>query len=259
MYAYKGNNPVKWVDPSGMFVIDWFTPTLFNMSEAYLRANGVEFSSRNNGSINTITMGGVTFNSDGSIVGGGNTGWNDIMSDYHRSQGYRMTANAGVIAVGGWGTTPTPVFQIGIVHTPVRDSFIMGGALGVGIIVGPPVFNAVTSSISSATTAITGGASALASRVLGRSGSSASTSHSNVENIARGINEWLGDGTRMIINSSGDRIFISADGTRKVRFDINNTSPHSSVHMHFEYLRGTGWRPVDPNSPQVYPRDVPRR
>jgi len=79
----------------------------------------------------------------------------------------------------------------------------------------------------------------------------------NVNELAREIRNWLGDGTQVIRNRSGDTIFLSQDGLRKVRFDINNPSPHNSPHVHFEQMRNGRWRPVNPSHAQIFPIDVP--
>ena len=48
--------------------------------------------------------------------------------------------------------------------------------------------------------------------------------------------KWLGKGSRVIINRSGDKIFMSKDGLRKMRFDINN--PHGyAPHVQLEILK----------------------
>jgi len=80
-----------------------------------------------------------------------------------------------------------------------------------------------------------------------------------IDNLANGMMDWLGNDVRVITNPSGDKIFMSNDGLRKIRFDINNPSPHSNPHAHFEQLIGGRWRPVNPGSPQIYPSNVPHR
>ncbi|WP_202813803.1 hypothetical protein [Defluviitalea phaphyphila] len=48
------------------------------------------------------------------------------------------------------------------------------------------------------------------------------------------MKDWLGKDAKVITNKSGDKVFISSDGTRRIRFDINNTHPHSNPHGHIE-------------------------
>ena len=78
-----------------------------------------------------------------------------------------------------------------------------------------------------------------------------------VDDLSRGIRDWLGNGTRVIKNKSGDTVFVSQDGLRKVRFDINNPAPHNSPHVHFERFVNGKWKPVNPNMSQIYPFNVP--
>ena len=57
---------------------------------------------------------------------------------------------------------------------------------------------------------------------------------SDTKDIAQQTKEWLGSDARIITNKSGDKIFMSDDGTKRVRFDINNTTPHNNPHAHIE-------------------------
>ena len=76
-----------------------------------------------------------------------------------------------------------------------------------------------------------------------------------VEDLARNLRDWLGNDARMITNSSGDRIFISKDGLRRVRFDINNPSPHQSSHGHVERLVNGSWQKSGP----LFPINAPQK
>lgn len=55
-------------------------------------------------------------------------------------------------------------------------------------------------------------------------------------------------------NTSDDLIILSKDGNRKIRFDINNPSPHNNPHVHIEKKVNGKWKTerswpadVDPN------------
>jgi len=48
-------------------------------------------------------------------------------------------------------------------------------------------------------------------------------------------------------------VLISRDGTRRVRFDINNPSPHANAHGHVEVLVNGKWVKSGP----IYTTDVP--
>ena len=74
-----------------------------------------------------------------------------------------------------------------------------------------------------------------------------------IDNLANDINKWIGKDGRVITNASGDKIFLSKDGTRKVRFDINNPLPHNNPHGHVEQLINGKWMKSGP----LYPTDVP--
>jgi len=54
------------------------------------------------------------------------------------------------------------------------------------------------------------------------------------------IDEYLGPGARAFRSSADDLVIESADGLRQVRFDLNSFSPHQSPHMHvvvWEWLK----------------------
>ena len=57
--------------------------------------------------------------------------------------------------------------------------------------------------------------------------------------------KFLGKGkVRVITNKAGDKIFLSADGLRKIRFDMKN--PHGlRPHAHVEVYKNGGWYPAD--------------
>ncbi|MDL2225931.1 hypothetical protein LJC20_07070 [Eubacteriales bacterium OttesenSCG-928-M02] len=105
---------------------------------------------------------------------------------------------------------------------------------------------------------MTAAGGAVAKRVgnnlAGFGNSGAGNSGAKVKEVSNQAVEWLGDDSRVITNKSGDKVFVSADGTRKVRFDLNNPGPyHQSPHGHVEELINGSWN----KSGQVYPWDVP--
>jgi len=137
--------------------------------------------------------------------------------------------------------------QQGIIHTPVRDSINAGIAVG-SVVGGGRVVGVARSWITSTQ-----------STPNPRIPVASTAPKVPVATLTREMNNWLGSGARVITNRSGDKIFISRDGLRKARFDINNPSPHNSPHAHFEQFTGGAWRPINPNHPQIYPRGVPHR
>ena len=74
-----------------------------------------------------------------------------------------------------------------------------------------------------------------------------------VTDLAKDIKDWLGKDARVITNKNGDKVFMSGDGTKRIRFDINNTSPHNNPHGHVEELVNGKWVKSGP----IYPTDVP--
>jgi RHS repeat-associated protein len=75
-----------------------------------------------------------------------------------------------------------------------------------------------------------------------------------VDDLASNIKKWIGNDGRVITNKNGDKVFLSSDGTKRVRYDINNPSPHNSPHGHVEELINGKWQKSGP----LYPTDVPQ-
>jgi len=74
-----------------------------------------------------------------------------------------------------------------------------------------------------------------------------------LENTANLAKSWLGEDARVIVNKAGDKIFISKDGLRKIRFDINNS--HRDIpHIHLQELKNGKWKDVIPNAHRLYPK-----
>jgi len=82
-------------------------------------------------------------------------------------------------------------------------------------------------------------------------------SNQKITEVANNITNWLGDGTTVKTNKHGDKIFLSKDGTRRVRFDMKNPSPHNNPHGHTEQLINGKWKSIDPKIDQIFPKDVP--
>ena len=73
----------------------------------------------------------------------------------------------------------------------------------------------------------------------------------SVPDAARGMAGWLGDGAKTLRNDAGDVVFLSKDGTRRIRFDINRPSPHANPHGHVEELVDGKWNKSGP----IYPKE----
>jgi hypothetical protein len=66
------------------------------------------------------------------------------------------------------------------------------------------------------------------------------------------IKEYVGKDADLKIKKSGDPVLLSKDGAKKVRFDINNPSPHENPHAHIEWKKNNGkWDTI-----RIYPKDV---
>ena len=64
-----------------------------------------------------------------------------------------------------------------------------------------------------------------------------------IDNLAIEIMDWLGNGSRIITNKNGDKVFLSNDELRKIRFDILKYFPHDYPHSHVEvFLNGAWWK-----------------
>jgi uncharacterized protein involved in high-affinity Fe2+ transport len=75
--------------------------------------------------------------------------------------------------------------------------------------------------------------------ILESTASVGAKSSSAVRKARNLVSNYLGDGAVVKTNNAGDKIFLSADGTRKVRFDVKN--PHGDEpHMHFEKKTSSG-------------------
>jgi RHS repeat-associated protein len=77
-----------------------------------------------------------------------------------------------------------------------------------------------------------------------------------IDEVAKGIADWLGPDVIVSTNKAGDRILTSVDGLRKFRADIINPGGHTrGPHAHLEIYNGTRWQPY--GKKKIYPWDVP--
>jgi len=92
---------------------------------------------------------------------------------------------------------------------------------------------------------------------IGRAGRGVSLAARESGSTARAIRfaeDFLGEGASLKINDAGDAVFVSRDGTRRLRFDINRPYPHQSPHAHIDELVDGKW-----TTKRIYPTDVPHR
>jgi hypothetical protein len=102
---------------------------------------------------------------------------------------------------------------------------------------------------------IYGGVKAVKGLVNGvKNGIKSATKITNkIDDLSSDIKGWLGNNAKVITNNNGDKIFISNDGIRRIRFDIKNTLPHNNPHGHIEILENGKWIKSGP----LYPINVP--
>jgi RHS repeat-associated protein len=82
---------------------------------------------------------------------------------------------------------------------------------------------------------------------------------SNNTKLSRSLDilaDWLGPNVQVKTNSHGDKVFLSENGTRRIRFDINHPYPHNDPHGHIEILVDGKWRDYIPGVHAIYPSDV---
>jgi RHS repeat-associated protein len=111
--------------------------------------------------------------------------------------------------------------------------------------------------ISAGLGAITFGASKVikAAKAARAAKAAGSRTPSLVDDTVKRADEWLGPDVRMITNGAGDKIFLSDDGLRRIRFDLRSPAPHASPHAHVEEFVNGRWVKSGP----IFPTDVPPR
>ncbi|MFA6119203.1 MAG: hypothetical protein WCT85_06030 [Parachlamydiales bacterium] len=74
-----------------------------------------------------------------------------------------------------------------------------------------------------------------------------------VDEVAIQLKQWLQEDYTVITNKAGDKVFLSKDGLRKIRYDFEN--PHGDIpHMHIQEKINGKW--VDASdSHRIYPKN----
>lgn len=78
-------------------------------------------------------------------------------------------------------------------------------------------------------------------------------SNKKIAKLEEQISKWLGEETKLIRNKAGDPVFISKDGTRRIRFDFLNTHG-DKTHMHIEQKIENRWKDAT-STHRIYPLD----
>lgn len=121
----------------------------------------------------------------------------------------------GAVGAASYAATETLVYG---------NDLTLGGVLAAGITAG----------------VLAGGAKALANYI----------NKLKITDLAKNMKDWLGKDAKVITNQSGDKVFLSGDGLRRIRFDINNYSPHEGVHAHIEEFINGVWVKSGPIFPK---------
>lgn len=90
-----------------------------------------------------------------------------------------------------------------------------------------------------------------AAEAVGTKVSSSAVANDKIQDTTKKIVEWVGEDARFIRNEYNDVVIVSADNTRKVRFDLNHPNPHLNSHMHTEEYVNGEWIKT-----RVYPSEV---
>lgn len=82
-------------------------------------------------------------------------------------------------------------------------------------------------------------------------GSAIPSHNKRVGFVAAKMRNWIGKDAEIITNTSDDLIILSKDGNRKIRFNLNNPSPHNNPYVHVEKKVNGKWK-----TERVWPTDV---
>jgi RHS repeat-associated protein len=135
-----------------------------------------------------------------------------------------------------------PTGRVGFLVIPMAGC--IGGAGGVILTTRKPTWGGVAAGCAVGAGIGVGVAFAYSGAAAAATGVSAAAAGGNsqgVRDTAQAIKDWLGPGAQAFRNKAGDLITMSRDGLRKVRFDINNPSPHANPHTHVEVLQNGEW------------------
>jgi RHS repeat-associated protein len=120
----------------------------------------------------------------------------------------------------------------------------------------PSAWNAIAMSGSEALSQWTDPQKLMMAATLLVGGYASSTLRTNVNLVDDAVlqaRRYLGTDYRAIVNKAGDRIFMSKDGLRKMRFDIKNTHG-DKPHLHIEQYSNGKWRDAIPGTHRIYPK-----
>jgi len=249
------HNPVRWVDPTGLFAVP---PWLRIVGGGILLGSLTPRPPASNGN---TTSGGGSSNTGGSTTTP-TTWWNVLLFGCKKPNQVLTGGGGGPVDIPktNFGPNPPPQSVLRQLNNPpLRRPAPVRPATTTHPLLEPTASGLNPRSLPSAQPPKSPRQQLNARKTTQVNNAPLAVS-TKPAHIAREIRGWVGDGGQTFKNQNGDTIIMSADGTRKVRFDINNPHPHENPHMHFEHLNNKGnWVPVDPSNPQIYPFNVPHR
>ena len=74
----------------------------------------------------------------------------------------------------------------------------------------------------------------------------------SLDGVTEKIAEWMGEVKPPIYNEAGDVVFMSTNGTKRLRFDIKKSYPHEHPLAHVDELINGAWVKYG----QVYPGGI---
>ncbi|MEW6609825.1 MAG: RHS repeat-associated core domain-containing protein, partial [bacterium] len=263
LYVYCANNPLTHIDPNGEFwqfiwtVWKFYTAakTLYNVYEAYqyggwgaaLMSAGSswmlnQFSAGISAGINFGKWGGalgdvLEWGIEGAIYGG--------VSSLMCGGDFWASAREGAYLGIGSGIANALLPILGVVPTAEEETIEADPVdptdfLGAGKIV-----------VGGIKTVLVGGG-----KVIGKIGAKAigkNVDVDNIGNVAKKVEKYLGKDYKVITNQKGDKILLSKDGTRRIRFDMKNTHG-DRPHVHIEEKIGRHWRDAT-DKHRIYPKE----
>ena len=262
LYAYVKNDPVNFTDPSGLMMeggvscyidgVESDCGLALRMVEAGAAVIGPASTLEYNHELGIWMRFTATANGSGWIpvgarhLGGLSWGWTDYAREDAPSYTFTLSREwpGGLVQVGGSQARPftTSLPEVSgqvILVAPVRS--------------GPPLEDVRPSweNFQRALHRMFGSWEGFINSLFPPPGVLAG----DVTLVGGIIKKWLGPGARMIVNKHGDKILISSDGLRRVRFDFKYPHPHQNPHMHVEEFINGRWRKSGP----IYPKDIPHR
>lgn len=243
-YIYCNNNPLTYIDPLGLMSLKQFKNQFVTGI-----ADGVVGLSDLNALLSWDTLKGIA--ELGKAIYDGKLSIGEIASSM---TGSALEPFRHVFAHSGdvWFGSPCndDVYEYGRQMGSMVNTLV-GAVLGVGV--GAAAFKAIQKVAPKFAKAVSNIAGKVKDKAQSWFNKGAGKVSNKVTDLAKDMKDWLGKDARVITNKNGDKVFMSGDGTKRIRFDINNTSPHNNPHGHVEELANGKWVKSGP----IYPTDVP--